>query len=893
MAIKVKFSIHYNTSWGEQLLVTGNTQELGKGVREKALRLNYMGQGLWQGEVVLKSRISGFTYSYLVLNEPRGEYKEEWSAERSLQFVKNLEQYACYDSWNEGGSVENVYMTSPFQRVWYKNSKEEGEINQTEITHLFRVKAPGLKSHHALCLLGSENVLGNWETRQPVLMNRRGETWFLEKEIRTEAAHIYYKYGVYDTLKHEFLHFEQGENRMAPVVADTLVQMDDGFVRVAHDAWRAAGVGLPVFSIRTRSSFGVGDFVDIKALVDWSAHVGLKLIQVLPLNDTIGTHTELDVLPYAAISAFALNPLYLNLPALGSMPETGKMRRQYRPKQAELNNHELVPFMEVINFKLAYAREAFDYQKKEFREDSDFRKFFKKNGFWLQPYAAFCVLRDRYGTNDYTQWADFSFYDKEKIDLFTAENGEYFEEILFHYYLQYHLHKQLYAAGVYANQNGVVLKGDIPIGVNKNSADTWANPELFHLDRSAGAPPDMFAVKGQNWSLPTYNWEAMRANGYRWWKQRFEHMSGYFDTFRIDHILGFFRIWEIPNEHIEGIMGHLNPSVPIYLHEFEEKGIQFDYNRFCKPYITDSVLNDFFGQDAHWIRSNCLQIEDGWILRLKPEYSSQTFVAQMASVGVIPAHLEEPLLDLISNVLLFEKEGSGGKEFYPRYGMHFLRSYAELDDHSKRGLDELYIDYYYRRQDAGWFRSGMEKLPAMKRATNMLICGEDLGMMNPAVTAVMKELGILSLEVQRAPKSDEIEFAHPQYAPYLSVVTPATHDMTTIRGWWEEDRELTQRFYNNQLGRGGEAPYFCEWWVARDIILQHLYSPAMLAVFQWQDLMAMSDKLRRESPQDERINDPSNSEASWRYRMHISLDNLMSETEFNDTLREFIRQTGR
>jgi len=217
----------------------------------------------------------------------------------------------------------------------------------------------------------------------------------------------------------------------------------------------------------------------------------------------------------------------------------------------------------------------------------------------------------------------------------------------------------------------------------------------------------------------------------------------------------------------------------------------------------------------------------------------------------------------------------------------------ELDDHTKKGLDELYIHYFYHRQDENWYHSGMEKLPALKRSTNMLICGEDLGMMTPCVTAVMKELGILSLEVQRAPKSNKIEFFHPNDAPYLSVVTPSTHDMSTVRGWWEEDRSVTQKFFNTQLGHWGEAPYFCEWWISRDIILQHLYSPAMWAIFQMQDLLGISPKLRRENPHEERINIPSNSMSSWRYRLHLNMEDLLQEDEFNNELRNFIVQSGR
>ena len=893
--MKIHFNIPYFTRWGQRISVSGNIPQLGNNDHSKALPLSLGGHEVWYGEIDLETAPGeSISYSYVLFDENTGKYQEEWGDNRTVSLKKNVENYFCFDTWNTAGSVENVFMTSPFRKVLLKpNTQPQQAKTPKNFSHKFIVKAPLLKSNQALCMIGNCSKLGNWTVSKPVMMNLNGDDWELKIDLSNVDGEIHYKYGIYDADAAHFLYFEQGPDRIAAVLKDSIVQVNDGFIRVDNQSWHGAGIGLPVFSIRTRQSFGVGDFSDLKLLVDWSEKIGMKLIQLLPLNDTTGTHTELDVLPYAAISAFALNPLFLNLPALGALPDTNFMKQQYKPKQAELNALPLISFLEVINFKLNYAKEAYLHQKTDFFNDPDYREFFERNAYWLVPYAAYCVLRDRFGTNDYRQWNEFSQFDINKIAEFTAAEQPHFDEVGVNYFIQYHLHRQLHEAGLYANEHGVVLKGDIPIGVNRNSVDTWVTPELFHMDMNAGAPPDMFAIKGQNWSLPTYNWEVMKQTGFKWWKQRFEQMSNYFDTFRIDHILGFFRIWEIPTAQVEGIMGHLNPSIPLYINEFGEKGIGFDYNRFCKPYITDQILWDFFGEEAGWIKANCLQVEDGWILRLKPEFQSQAFVENLYKDGKISERVKYGLYDLISNVLLFEVEGSNGTQFYPRYGMHFLRSYAELDEHVRKGLDELYIHYYYHRQDGNWYESGLDKLPALKRATNMLICGEDLGMMNPAVTAVMKELGILSLEIQRAPKSNKIEFAHPADAPYLSVVTPSTHDMSTIRGWWEEDRTITQKFYNSQLGHWGQSPYFCEWWISRDIILQHLYSPAMWAIFQMQDLLGISEKLRRDNPHEERINDPSNSEASWRYRMHIAIEDLMEEYEFNNELKNFIVQSGR
>jgi len=897
--MKIHFKIPYYTYWGQRLLVSGNIPEFGNGNLTEALPLSFQSPEDWYAEVEVKrDEPIQFAYKYVLYTEKNDQYTEEWGNDRILSIDPlKVDHFFCFDAWNSPGSIENVFLTSPFQQVLIRHDHFVANTKPTiKYTHRFKVKLPLLKKNECVCLIGDCDVLGNWSTSKPILLNQTEENWWTtEVDLSKLNAEVHYKYGVYDTAGKQFLYFESGPDHIAPIIRSlkTVIQLSDGFVRISNNSWKGAGVGLPVFSIRTEKSFGVGDFGDMKLFIDWASKVGLKLIQVLPLNDTIGTHTDADVLPYAAISAFALNPLFLNLPAIGILPATHPLQKEYKTKQVELNGKELISFLDVINYKLQYAKEIYLLQKDKFLENKEFKTFFADNEYWLLPYAIYCFLRDKFGTPDYRQWEDYAVYDAVKIKELSSPTQLHFDDIAINYFIQYHLHIQLSEAAAYAHEHGVVLKGDIPIGVNRNSVDTWVSPEFFNMNMQAGAPPDMFSVKGQNWELPTYNWDEIERSGFDWWKKRFSQMSNYFDTFRIDHILGFFRIWQIPINQVEGIMGHLNPSIPVYINEFAEKGLWFDYNRFCKPYITDTILWEVFGEDASWVKVNCLQIEDGWVLRLKPEFQSQATVEKMFQDDLLSEKVKWGLFDLISNVLFFEVEGSHGTQFYPRFGMDAVSSYRELDNYTRDRLRELYVDYFYRRQDAKWYQSGMEKLPALKRATNMMICGEDLGMMTPCVTQAMNELGILSLEVQRAPKSDKIEFFHPANAPYLSVVTPSTHDMSTIRGWWEEDRNVTQRFYNSQLGHWGEAPYFCEWWICRDILLQHLYSPAMWSIFQMQDLLSISEQIRRKNPHDERINVPSNSMFSWRYRLHINMEDLLDNDDFNAELKNHIIQSGR
>jgi 4-alpha-glucanotransferase len=498
------------------------------------------------------------------------------------------------------------------------------------------------------------------------------------------------------------------------------------------------------------------------------------------------------------------------------------------------------------------------------------------------------VKRNDNGTPDFSKWKDMRKYNKKKADQFASGN----EEVRLHYFVQYHLHCQLSDAVEYLHQNEVVLKGDIPIGIYRHSCDAWVEPELYNMDMQAGAPPDAFAIKGQNWGFPTYNWEKMESNDFEWWKQRFQQMSQYFDSFRIDHILGFFRIWQIPMDAVEGIMGSFMPAMPIHINEFRQRGIHFDYNRYCKPFITDEILWNMFGEKMHFIKEQFLEYSYERFF-FKPEYDTQRKIQDYINQSGGDDQLKFSLFDLISNVLFFEVAGSDQTEFHPRYGLGDTMSFRYLDDRTKKQLYKLYDDYFYKRQDKFWEDIGMRRLPAIKRATNMLICGEDLGMVPDCVPVVMKRLGILSLEVQRMPKNPKVSFFHPFDAEYLSVVSPSSHDTSTLRGWWEEDAPVRQEFYNHILGEWGEAPAIMSADIVEKIIDQHFYSRAMLAIFPVQDYLGISEKLRHPDVNAERINIPSKIPHFWNYRMHIYIEDLLKEDQFNNELLNMVKRSGR
>lgn len=889
--MQIHFYLRYHTQFGESLYIS---------LQDGPLQpLEYLNDDLWEGTVTVdpkKTPILRWQYHFKALD---GRMTAEWETDRQLDLKdSHPEQLQVFDTWNPIGALENVFFFQPFHVNDAKEKPAKPQPGKGDF--LFRVKAPLLKPHEVVCVLGHGQALRNWDTAAPLLLQKDGNWWSIRLQLSGEHFPLGYKYGVWDTKAQRFLGFEDGSNRTiiaAPPSQQGLSGVaHDGFLRVPHNTWRGAGVSIPVFSLRTDNSWGVGEFTDIALLADWAKSVGMKMIQLLPVNDTTSTHTWTDSYPYAPVSVFALHPIFLNVAQLAGKKHADVIKPHLK-KQKALNALDAVDYEAVLQLKWDIIRQLYDLQKAAWLQDKDWAVYYKANKHWLDDYAVFCWLRDTNGTPDFSLWPSHSTYDAAAVQQLIAPGSAFFDQIALHLFVQWHLHLQLKAAVDYAHAQGLALKGDLPIGIYRNSADAWVAPDLYNMNVQAGAPPDPFAAKGQNWGFPTYDWARMKADGFAWWRQRFEQMSLYFDAFRIDHILGFFRIWSIPMDAVEGILGYFSPAIPVTEAELRQQGVGFNYDRLCKPFINEAVLREIFQENAAWVVKNCLMENADGRFDLIPAFDTQRkveayFAAQPPDDN--NTRIKQGLFDLIANVILIGQATPGNAWSGAfRFDMEQTSSFRYLPHEIKERLKALYVDYFYRRQDDFWEHEAMEKLPALKRSTNMLICGEDLGLVPACVPGVMRTLGLLSLEIQRMPKAPGSAFLHPKDAPYLSVITPGTHDMSVLRGWWEEDRDLSQRFFNEVLGQPGVAPYFCEPWVVRNIITQHFHSPAMWAIFQLQDLLGMDGTLRRENPHDERINVPANPKHYWRYRAHISLEKLLKADVFNHEVRQLVAESGR
>lgn len=904
----VLFECYCPTQWGQSVYVVGSLQEFGNWNVENAIALKAISTDTWKVEIEIapNSKVN-FHYKYFMKDENQNEIFWEYGGNR--QFSGNgtrFESFHFKDLWQFHGDKQYVWTKSAYANVIFKRNindvKRYTLPTKAECIIQLTVLAPKVGVEYFVGIIGNCDALGNWEEKNVITLNASCfPEWKLAISERELPRKIEYKYVIVSKKTGNITTWEDGGNRFINLdkkPQKTQYAINDGLFKFPHTVFKKAGVSLPVFSLRTKESFGVGEFLDLKKVVNWAQKTKLSMIQVLPVNDTISTKSFLDSYPYKAISVFALHPLFINLFKMGKLKDE-KVMLAYSKLQRELNEKPSVDYNLVLSLKLKYAKQLFTEKKQTFLKSKAFIQFFKNNKSWLEPYAAFCYLRDTYSTSDFAKWDDYKLYNSKKVKALFNVKSKAYEELAFWYFLQFNLDKQLTEASEYARKNGVVLKGDIPIGISRYSVDAWFEPGLYNFDGQAGAPPDDFSLDGQNWGFPTYNWKQMEKDNYQWWRNRLTKMAEFFDAYRIDHILGFFRIWEIPFDAVQGILGHFRPSLPLSIDELAQKGIGFDFDRMCKPYIRSHFLHTIFnGYTEEVIETYLNEMEFG-VFELKKEFSTQRLIydyfvgnKELESLHEKDKTLMWGLIRLVAEVLLLPADGLN-HHFHPRISMHSTFSYQDLDHQVKDRLNEVYNHYFYHRHEQFWKEQALQKLPALVDATNMLICGEDLGMIPATVPEVMNQFGILSLEIQRMPKNPKKDFAHPADAPDMSVCTTSTHDMSTIRGWWEENREKTQLFYNQQLGKYGEIPYFAEPWVCKEMILQHLHSPAMWTVFPIQDLLAMDEKLRSEDTQGERINEPANPRHYWKYRMHLTIEELLKATEFNTMLASMVEETNR
>ncbi len=888
----VQFNIEYKAMFGEQIVVNIQTEE-----GELKLPLETTDGERWACDWCVESPEKSYTYYYSVEREGRA-VKTEWLMIKHQLDVnaKKAAVYTLYDHWKAMPEDAFLYSSAFTDCINHQVPQEMKPETGSKIVRLI-VRAPQLRDGERLGVLGADKALGAWDVQKILPMTQHTyNEWVADIDAaHLEGSHLEFKFVAFRNAKNELL-WETSMNRtvdLPEMKAGELVsyELDQAFFALYNR--KLAGTLVPVFSLRTRKSAGIGDFGDLKAMIDFVASTGQKVLQLLPINDTTITHTWTDSYPYSCISVFAIHPQYANLHALPELKDA-KARAEAEKTRAELNALDKIDYEKVNDFKINYLRQIFNQEGGKMMKTAEYKAFFQDTEQWLVPYAQYSYLRDKNGTADFNQWPDHQVWDEAERKALTDPKTAAYKNVAFFYFVQFVLDRQMQEAHEYAKAKGVILKGDIPIGVNRNGCDVWMEPKYFNLNGQAGAPPDDFSANGQNWGFPTYNWFEMLKDGCQWWNRRFQNMARYFDAYRIDHVLGFFRIWEIPVSSVHGLLGQFAPALAMSREEIESYGLHFQEDRFTRPFITDWVLDRMFHERAGEVKEKYLNRLDDERYQMKPEVDTQRKVEALFADATDEKELwlRDGLYALISDVL-FVRDHTNPGVFHPRISAQLDFIYESLYDNDKAAFNRLYNDYFYRRNNQFWYQEAMKKLPKLVQATRMLVCAEDLGMVPDCVPWVMDELKILSLELQSMPKDPSVKFGHLSRNPYRSVCTISSHDMPTLRMWWDENIQRTQEYYNTMLYRQGPAPHPLPGWLASDIISRHLTSPSMLCILSIQDWLATDETLRLPDADAERINIPANPKHYWRYRMHLNIEDLAADKRFMKNITEMISQSGR
>ena len=879
--MKLKFAIQYGTQWGENLYVA--ITYTSKDAKEKVRRLPMMTEDGWHWELetsAVESRqhpVESITYYYYVADADGNEQRREWTGVPRTYYFDATKNYIMPDLWREVPLQYHLY-SKACQVTSGLPSGDALCVQRVPLyrkTIIFRVSAPQIRQGQSVAILGSHPALGSWNPARYLRMEPIGLCeWLLSVNVDAILMPLEFKYVIVDDATHGLVAWEEGDNRtvegMLPpeqnaVPDGTVLVVYGESLRVKEEIWRAAGVAIPVFSLRSSHSCGVGDFGDLRLLVDWAVATGMKVIQILPVNDTTAARSWSDSYPYNIVSAFALHPQYLDLYALGPL-RNKKYMTVFLRQQNELNAMNYTDYEAVQRVKFDYIRVLYEERGQQTLDSREFKLWYEENQDWLVPYAEWLAGK-------------------------SSVNGKPLSVNIV-YFTQYHLHLQLKGAADYAREHGVVLKGDVPIGVNRDSVETATHPDLFCLDASTGAPPDNFSQNGQNWGFPTYNWESKEI--VPWFQKRLKWMEQYFDAIRIDHVLGFFRIWEIPTDAIFGLLGHFSPALPMTQGEIEYFGLPFRKDLFTRPLINDRVLQRLFGLHVPYVREHFLIPRSYGLYDLKAEYDTQQKICE-AFEGKGDENslwIRDGLYRLVSNVLFLEDKRQP-EMYHPRIGAWLDPVYEALTAEEKDAYMRLYNNYFYQRHNIFWGATAMRRLSEVFGHTRMLCCAEDLGMLPDCVAPVLDALRILTLEIQSMPKQSGYEFTHLDGNPYRSVATVSTHDMPPLRLWWEESPERTQRYYVSMLQKQGRAPEHLPAHLAEEIIARHLYCPSMLCILSMQDWLAMDTELRSKHPRDERINVPSDPYNHWKYRMHLPLEDLIAATKYNNKVRTMIQRSKR
>lgn len=634
-----------------------------------------------------------------------------------------------------------------------------------------------------------------------------------------------------------------------------------------------SGISVPLFSLRSTESAGCGDFLDLQAFGAFAKACGFDLIQLLPVNDT-GTSSS----PYSSLSSIALNPVYLRI---DDIPFSGDASEMLRSLKAECELPGKGRYGEVYERKLSILKSVYKKNLKAIRGDAALDAWIEANP-WVKPYAVYALLKER---NARASWADWEAYRNPEPGLVEGLWNELLQEVRFYAWVQLLCEEQFGKAAEKLKELGILLKGDIPILMCEDSADVWASRELFRLDRKAGAPPDQYSALGQNWGFPVYDWDGHGEGVRSFWKERIQKASRFYDAFRLDHVLGFFRIWTIDCRNITGSLGIFDPSVGITRQQLIEAG--FDEGRIAwlsQPHISlHAVQGCPADPPDEIIREGLSRIGNEDLFKFSASIKGELDIDELP----LSDETRETMLAWYRDRSLYEAKPD---LFYPSFTYRETKAYLSLNERERESFEALAAEAY-AASEAIWEKRGKAILRELQGASDMLVCAEDLGAVPDCVPRTLSELGILGLKVNRWTKEwkkpGEPYIPAASY-PYGTVATPSVHDTSTLASYWDEEADQSER--KAFLASIGITDLPCDRnftdETASAVIRGILSTSSMICILQVQDIAGLSkdEELYRFSR--ERVNVPGTvNDENWTMRLPIQIHELQAKKELIRTVR--------
>lgn len=904
----------------QTLSVMGNTNSLGQWQESHSLPMNFEGNDdYWTANIYLSASDEPqiLEYKYIVNQFPATYIKEPYSNHKLfIAPVSEPSIIEVADTFRWKDDIQENLSTSAFSNVLFRRNDpvHPQPLDPTKTSLEFIAFCPHIRPNQALAVVGSIPALGNWDPTHAIkLVDGYFPVWSADVDVPKDQMVFEYKYIIIN--QDNSVLWEADPNRFCSGFSyetdiPRALVLNEWFVCPNHDFFKGFGIYCPIFSLRSNYSCGIGQYTDLIPLIDFCNKIRASLIHILPIHDTTETGGWGDSYPYKQVSCFALNPMYINLyQVMDPLPK--EAINQLNDFRTRMEKNPTIDYPAVYDFKHRMLDSLYQLVQSTLKDNVEYQKFIAENNVWLRSYALFCYFRDFYNRSDFHFWPHHSnIKPSEIIQL----SNKYAAQLDKYYWYQYLCEIQYKSVLKYAEEHRVIINGDLPTGVNFNSVECWAYPKNFRLHMCAGSTPDDFSSDGQNWGFPTIDWDYMASDDYKWWRNRLARVSQLFHAVRIDHILGFFRIWELPRDNcIRGILGHYYPIKPVSRVELETMGL-WNIDRYVKPYVRWHLLVPKFGGEAEYVAQKFfipkrVDLQDDWF-DFKDEYNTEKKIADRLALEITDKskreHYQICLFQLLTDVLLIPDDNQSDY-FHVRTNItvehievhndgtrvFYSPSWNELNEPEKTLMLNLYNDYTFKRQNKLWVQKAKPKLDLLKSSTNTMIIVETAGHYNDDITTEILSHGFLSVRIQRIGNEKDTQFDDVNSYPYLSVCCPSTHDTSSLRGWWEENSQITLEFWNSQLWKHEEVLKTCEPMVSQMIIRKHLWSPSMWAVFLLQDLTGIDESLRRQNPIDERINIPSDPNHHWYYRYPYKVEELRDYDVFTSKVREMVESSHR